>query len=145
MDYRIFHLPILHFLFKVAGAIPVASQKEDPEMKNRAFAAVAEALANGEIVAIFPEGRITSDGNICPFRPGIEQIIKQTPVPVIPMALRGLWGSFFSRKHGGRAMNTWPRRLWGKIALVVGEPIPPEDVKLPMLEAKVRELRGDEQ
>ena len=61
---------------------------------------------NGEIVGIFPEGRLTRSGELNPFRPGIERIVAETPVPVVPMALHGLWGSFFSRFANGQGDAT---------------------------------------
>ena len=92
-------------------------------------------------MCIFPEGRITRDGEIGTFRGGIERIIGRTPVPVIPMALQGMWGSFFSRKHGP-AMASLPRRFWSRIGLVVGAPVSPENASAADLEARVTELRG---
>lgn len=142
MDHRIYNLPVMNFICRTANAIPIAPSKENPEMKDAAFAAVAQALSDGEIVAIFPEGRITHNGEINRFMPGIEQIIKTTPVPVIPMALQGLWGSFFSRKDGA-AMMKMPRGIFSKIGLVVGDPIPPQDVTRQKLEDEIHRLRGD--
>ncbi len=142
MDHRIFKLPLLNFVFRVAGAIPIAPAKEDPTLKDRAFERVAQYLAEGEVVCIFPEGAITRDGEIRTFRPGIEEIIKRTPVPVIPIALQGLWGSFFSRKDGA-AMMKIPRRFWSRIGFRVGTPVPAEMADRTVLEARVRELRGD--
>ncbi|MGH8699138.1 MAG: 1-acyl-sn-glycerol-3-phosphate acyltransferase, partial [Burkholderiales bacterium] len=101
MDHRIFKTPVLSFVFRTGGAIPIAARKENPEMMERAFAEVAAALRAGQLVGIFPEGRLTDSGEIQPFRPGIQRIIDETPVPVVPMALRGLWGSSFSRMRGG--------------------------------------------
>ncbi|MDR3429113.1 MFS transporter [Silvimonas sp.] len=142
MDHRIFKTPILKFIFKTAGAIPIAPAKEDPTMKTKAFDRVAEYLQQGEVVCIFPEGGITRNGEIQTFRPGIEEIIRRTPVPVIPLALQGLWGSFFSRKDGA-AMMKMPRGIFSKIGFVVGEPVPPEAATRQRLEADVRALRGD--
>ena len=110
-------------------------------MKERAFADAAEALRNGEIVGIFPEGNLTTTGELNRFRPGVQQMVGTTPVPVVPMALSGLWGSFFSRTVGGKAM----RRLRGvhsRIALRVAPPVPPEEVTLVGLQATVLALRG---
>lgn len=143
MDHQIFQLPLLNFVFRVAGAIPIASARDNPAILKQAYTRVAEYLAKGEIVGIFPEGRLTPDGEIGPFKPGIEQIVRHTPVPVAPMALRGLWGSFFSRRYGGKAMSHWPRRFWPKIELVVGEPIPPEQATSALLRERVMALRGD--
>ncbi|MFC4158475.1 MFS transporter [Chitinimonas lacunae] len=142
MDHRIFKIPLLNFFFRTAGAVPIAPAKEDPAMKQRAFERVAQYLAEGEVVCIFPEGRITYTGDINPFKPGIEEIISRTPVPVVPMALRGLWGSFFSRKDG-TAMLKMPRRFWSKIELVAEAPVPAADVSAADLERRVGALRGD--
>jgi hypothetical protein len=143
MDHRIFRTPVLNFIFRTGGAIPIASRKENPEMMERAFAEVAAALRAGELVGIFPEGRLTDSGEVQPFRPGIQRILDETPVPVVPMALRGLWGSFFSRM-GGRAMTRPFRRgLFSKIGLVVAPPVTPALVTPEGLQLRVQALRGD--
>jgi 1-acyl-sn-glycerol-3-phosphate acyltransferase len=143
MDHRIFKLPVLNFVFRTGRAIPVASAKEDPVLLERAFDEVARALAAGDLVCIFPEGRITDTGEMYPFRPGISRIIARTPVPVVPMALRGLWGSFFSRK-AGRARDVLLRRgIFPAIALVVGTPVPPQLVTPEGLQAQVLALRAE--
>ena len=144
MDHRIFKIPILNFVFRTAGAIPIASAREDPKILERAYERVAAYLAAGEVVGIFPEGQLTPDGEIGPFKTGIERIIQRTPAPVIPMALRGLWGSFFSRRYG-KAMGHLPRRFWSKIELVVGEPIPPQQATSRLLRERVIALRGERQ
>lgn len=94
MDHRIFKVPVLNFVFRTAGTIPIASAKEDPVMLEQAYERIDAYLKDGEVVCIFPEGRITDNGDLYPFKKGITRIIERTPVPVIPMALRGLWGSF---------------------------------------------------
>jgi 1-acyl-sn-glycerol-3-phosphate acyltransferase len=143
MDHRIFKLPILSFVFRTGRAIPIAPAKEDPAMMDRAFAQVAQALRDGDLVAIFPEGRITDTGELYPFRPGIRRILEATPVPVVPVALRGLWGSFFSRK-GGAAMSRPARLLpFKKIGIVVGELVPAAAATPEALQANVLALRGD--
>ena len=142
MDYQIFKNPLLNFVFRTAGAIPIASARENPEILQRAYQRVADYLRDGEVVGIFPEGRLTPDGEIGPFKSGIERILKQTPVPVVPMALRGLWGSFFSRRYG-KAMSGFPRRFWSRIDLVVGEAILPEQATSAVLREQVVAMRGD--
>ncbi|MCX7208636.1 MAG: MFS transporter [Proteobacteria bacterium] len=142
MDHRIFKIPILNFIFRTAGTIPIAPMREDPNMKGQAFDKVAQYLNDGEIICIFPEGKITHTGEINTFKPGIDEIIKRTPVPVIPIALQGLWGSFFSRKDGA-AMMKMPRSIWAKIGFTVGEPIPAELASRQHLEQQVRILRAD--
>jgi 1-acyl-sn-glycerol-3-phosphate acyltransferase len=142
MDHRIFRVPLLSFIFRTMRTIPIAPAREDAAMKDRAFAEVAKALAAGEIIGIFPEGKLTETGELNPFRPGVQQIIATTPVPVVPLALRGLWGSFFSRSHDGRAMRRI-RGLFSQIALVAAPPLPPERVTLEGLQATVLALRGE--
>ena len=142
MDHRIFKVPVLNWLFRTLRAIPVASAREDAALKESAFVAAAEALRNGEIVAIFPEGGLTEDGEIGPFRGGIERLLANTPVPVVPMALRGLWGSFFSRSYHGRALQRM-RGIFSRIALVAGPVIPPAEATPDALRGRVLALRGD--
>jgi 1-acyl-sn-glycerol-3-phosphate acyltransferase len=142
MDHRIFRTPLLSFIFRTMRTIPIASAKEDPEMKARAFAEVARALQEGEIVGIFPEGRLTTTGEMNEFRPGIQQIVQTTPVPVVPLALSGLWGSFYSRASEGKAMRKW-RGMFNRIALVGGAPIPPQQATPDYLHERVLALRGE--
>jgi 1-acyl-sn-glycerol-3-phosphate acyltransferase len=142
MDHNIFEIPVLSFIFRTARAIPIASRKEDPALKERAFDDVAAALESGDLVCIFPEGRLTQDGELAPFRPGIERIVARTPVPVFPLALRGLWGSFFSR-DGGPAMRRWPTRFRSRIEVACGVPVAPEAATVERLEVEVLALRGE--
>ncbi len=142
MDHRIFAIPVLSFIFRAMRTIPIAPAKEDPAMKDRAFAEAARALAAGEIVGIFPEGKLTETGELNPFRPGVQQIVAATPVPVVPLALSGLWGSFFSRSHRGRAMRRL-RGVFSRIALTAGPPISPDGIAPAQLEAVVLALRGE--
>src|SRR5262249_40946815 len=100
MDHRIFRVPILNFVFRTSRCIPIAPARENAALLEAAYEEIARALRNGELVCIFPEGRITDTGELYPFRGGISRIVESTPVPVVPLALRGLWGSFFSRKDG---------------------------------------------
>jgi len=143
MDHRIFRWPVLSFVFRHSRAIPIAPAKEDPEMMEAAFAEVSKALAAGELVGLFPEGKITADGELCPFRPGITRILDATPVPVVPLALRGLWGSMFSRKDGPALSRPLRRGLFSRIELIAGSALAPETVSIPGLQLQVAELRGD--
>ncbi len=142
MYYKIFQLPLLRFLFQHAKAIPIASAREDEQLMNEAFEKVDAELAAGNIVCIFPEGGITSDGEIQRFRPGIEKVIARRPVPVVPVALQNLWGSWFSRSKGG-GIRKVPGRLFARVPVVIGEPVMPGDVTAANLEILVRTLRGD--
>jgi len=143
MYYRIFELPLLSFIFRTARAIPIAGAKENRAMMDQAFDRVSEALEDGELVCIFPEGSITETGQMSVFRPGIMQVLKRNPVPVVPLALRGLWGSFFSRAHGRAMSRLLPRGLLSRIELVAGDPLDGRETRLQDLEQRVTELRGD--
>ena len=143
MDHRIFKLPVLSFVFRTSGAIPIAPAKEDAAMMERAFEEVAKALRAGDLVAIFPEGRITDTGELYRFRPGVKRILEATPVPVVPMALRGLWGSFFSRKDGAAMSKPWRFVPFRKIGLAVGAAVTPAAATPEALQANVLGLRGD--
>ncbi|MCF8197907.1 MAG: MFS transporter [Sulfuritalea sp.] len=143
MDHGIFRWPVLNFVFRTSKAIPIASAKEDPAMMEKAFDEVARALDAGDLVGIFPEGKITADGNINPFRPGITRILARNPVPVVPMALRGLWGSFFSRKDGPAMSRPFRRGLFSRIELVTGAVVLAAEALPERLQADVAVLRGD--
>ncbi|MEJ2115241.1 MAG: MFS transporter [Gammaproteobacteria bacterium] len=133
MYYKIFNIPFLRFIFKTALAIPIASKKEDPELLKNAYDQIAKELQMGNVVGIFPEGKITSDGKVDKFKPGIERILKETPVPVIPIALDGMWGSFFSNKRG-KPLRGRPRRILAKIKLTAGKAIAPEQASASKLQ-----------
>jgi 1-acyl-sn-glycerol-3-phosphate acyltransferase len=143
MDHRIFKLPVVSFVFRTGKAIPIASAKEDPAMMERAFAEVAKALREGDVVAIFPEGKLTDTGEMVPFRPGLVRILQETPVPVVPMALRGLWGSFFSREGGAAMTRPWRARPFAKIGIAVGGPVAAVAATPEGLQSRVQELRGE--
>ena len=143
MYYKIFQIPLLSFIFKTAKVIPIASSREDPEVLREAFDQIEAELRMGNVVCVFPEGAITRDGEVQQFKRGIEQMIERCPVPVIPMGLGGLWGSWFSRKEKSDATYRFPRRLWAKVSLDIGDPVPPAEVRCDNLELLVRTLRGD--
>ena len=142
MYYKIYQLPVMNFIFRTAGAIPIAGRKEDEAMYNSAFEKMQDVIKKGELLCIFPEGQITHNGEMNPFKPGIIQLLGSQPAPVIPIALQGLWGSLFSRKDGP-ALQKMPRRIFAKIGLVIGEPIPAESVTLDKLQIEVARLRGE--
>ena len=143
MYYKIFRIPLLRFLFQQAKAIPIASAREDEQLMEDAFDKVDEELAAGNVVCIFPEGAITQDGEIQRFRPGLERIIARRPVPVIPVALGRLWGSWFSRQESG-GIRRIPGRLFAKVPVTVGTPVPAKESSAEKLELLVRTLRGSQ-
>jgi 1-acyl-sn-glycerol-3-phosphate acyltransferase len=141
MDYRIFEIPGLKFLFRTMGAIPIATAREDPALKERALAEAAAVLERGEVLGIFPEGALTPDGELGVFRRGLNEILARSPAPVIPMALRGLWGSLFSRAGEGAKVKR-VRGVFSRIALVVGPPIAASDATPERLQETIAALRG---
>ncbi|MRT29691.1 MFS transporter [Herbaspirillum sp. CAH-3] len=143
MDHQIFRIPVMSWLFRNVRAIPIAPVKEDPWLTEKAFVDIAQALHEGELVCIFPEGKLTRDGEINPFKGGVQKIIDRSPVPVLPMALRGLWGSLFSRDPSNPVARTFKRGLFSRLELAVGEPIAPVAVSPEGLQEQVRALRGD--
>ena len=141
MDHRIFRIPFLSFFFRTVRAIPIAPAKEDPEGLQQAYDAIAAALEAGDLVGLFPEGRLTADGEMSPFRPGIAQIVARTPVPVIPMALSGLWESVFARNP--ERLRNAGKLLYKRISLAVGDPVSPGAATPEHLHDLVLDLRGD--
>jgi 1-acyl-sn-glycerol-3-phosphate acyltransferase len=142
MYHKIFHIPVLRRIFRWMNAIPIAPAKEDPALLERAYDAIDNALANGELVCIFPEGGLTMDGQLQGFRRGVERVVGRQSVPVVPMALSGLWGSLFSRA-GGRVFFKRPRRLWARVRLAAGAAIAPAGLCVERLRGEVALLRGE--
>ena len=143
MDHNRYRTPVLNFVFRTGRAIPIASARDDPELLNKAYDEIASGLEQGDLICIFPEGRCTDDGEIQPFRSGIRRIVERTPVPVVPLALRGLWGGFFSRKGGAAMTRPFRRGVLSKIALVVAPAVAPQQVTPEGLQQTVLALRGD--
>ena len=148
MYWKIFDIPVMRWIFRNARAIPIAGARENPELMQRAFDAIDAALAEGELVGIFPEGALTSDGEIAAFKSGVEKILARAAargqvVPVVPMALRGMWDSMWSRRDSRLGRMRVPRRFRARIAVAAEAPVLDPAVTAGTLEAKVRALRGD--
>ncbi|NHZ81073.1 MFS transporter [Massilia sp. CCM 8695] len=143
MDHKIFKMPFMGWLFRTARAIPIAPAKEDQFLMEKAYIDIAQALHEGDLVCIFPEGRLTSTGEMGEFRSGIAKIIERSKVPVIPMALRGLWGSLLTRDPGNLFERTFARGPRSRLALAVGTPVAPQDATPDYLHKQVLALRGD--
>jgi 1-acyl-sn-glycerol-3-phosphate acyltransferase len=143
MDHRIFKIPFLSWVFRTAKAIPIAPAKEDPWVMEKSYIDIAKALHEGELVCIFPEGKLTATGDMNEFKGGIMKILERSPVPVFPMALRGLWGSFLTRDKGNSFGRSFSRGPFSKLELVVGKSLQPSEVTPLVLQEKVKALRGD--
>lgn len=140
MDHRIFQIPVLGWMFRLAKAIPIAPQKDDPATYERAFAQARQVLDDGELLCIFPEGAITHDGQLGEFKGGIMKILETHPVPVVPLALQNLWGSFFSRVNGAAMTRPFRRGIYTRVGLVAGDAVPPSAVTPTVLRERVGAL-----
>ncbi|RZJ20178.1 MAG: glycerol acyltransferase, partial [Haliea sp.] len=146
MDHRIFRMPVLGWLFRLAKAIPIAPRAEDPAAYEAAFEAAAKVLRDGDLLAIFPEGGITPDGKLQAFKGGIMKILENAQrdglhVPVVPMALTNLWGSFFSRVEQGSAMvRPFRRGLLSRVGLSAGPALHPAEVQPDALRARIHDI-----
>jgi 1-acyl-sn-glycerol-3-phosphate acyltransferase len=145
MDHRIFATPVLGTLFRLAKAIPIAPQKEDPQVYAAAFEAAAQVLREGDLLGIFPEGGITRDGTLGEFKGGLAKILQNAAadglqVPVVPMALQNLWGSYFSRIDGSAMRRPFRRGVWSRVGLNVGAAMNPADATPQGLRSRVADL-----
>ena len=138
MDRRIFATPVMGWLFRLARAIPIAAREEDAAVYERAFEEAGRVLEAGELLCIFPEGGITRDGALQPFRGGLMKVLERHPVPVVPLALHNLWGSRFSRSTGRAAR----RGARARVALSAGAPLAPHEVTPDVLQQRVRAMLG---
>ena len=141
MDHRIFAVPLLGWLFRLCKAIPIAPRNEDARAYEAAFVQARRVLDDGDLLCIFPEGGITRDGTLGAFRGGFMKVLQTHPVPVVPMALQHLWGSFFSRVEDGTAMvKPFRRGLWSPVGLQVGDALPAAAVSPALLRQRVQQL-----
>lgn len=133
----IYNIPVLNWFFRAVKAIPINSKDKNPVVYENAFKSIKELLDNGEVICIFPEGKITSDGLLNEFKGGIDKILKISPVPVLPCAISGFWGSLFSKKNKIKL----PRLSWSKVEVLAGAVIQPEDFTVSDLREKITALR----
>lgn len=140
MDHRIFAMPLLGWFFRLAKAIPIAPQREDPVAYEQAFARAREVLNEGDLLCIFPEGALTRDGELGEFKGGVMKLLESNPVPVVPLALQNLWGSYFSRKDGAAMSKPFRRGWFSRVGLVAGDALPPAAVTPAGLRERVSHL-----
>jgi 1-acyl-sn-glycerol-3-phosphate acyltransferase len=140
MDHQIFKIPVLGWFFKLAKAIPIAPQRVDAAAYEQAFVQARAVLADGELLCIFPEGGITRDGELGEFKAGVMKLLQTSPVPVVPLALQNLWGSYFSRAGGAAMSKPFRRGVLSRVGLVAGEALAPSDVTSEVLRTRVASL-----
>jgi 1-acyl-sn-glycerol-3-phosphate acyltransferase len=139
IDKDIYNLPLVHYVMSLGRAIPITYNRKSVEA---AFDEISAGLRAGDLICIFPEGYLTFTGSLGRFKPGIEAICRRDPdVPVIPIALSGLWGSMLSRKYLKSPLRWWPRK-WGRTAtLVCGPAIASDKVNVNHLQEVVLKLK----
>jgi 1-acyl-sn-glycerol-3-phosphate acyltransferase len=142
IHYSFMKKPLFRFVLKKAKVIPIAGRWEDKNLLLSAFDNIKKVMDDGAVICLFPEGKITYDGELNRFRPGIEKIVSDSPAPVVPIALKGLWGSFFSRKYGNACSNfklflKFKRR---EVLLQINEPILPSEANASKLEEIIRSM-----
>ena len=140
MDHEIFRTPLLGWFFRLAKAIPIAPQKVDAQTYEQAFTRARQVLDEGDLLCIFPEGAISRDGELAEFKGGVMRLLADRPVPVVPIALQNLWGSFFSRVEGRAMSKPFRRGVFSRVGLVAGEPLAPQAVTPESLRERVGRL-----
>jgi 1-acyl-sn-glycerol-3-phosphate acyltransferase len=138
IDTYIYNMPGVHYFMRYNRAIPILPTRESV---THALDEVSAALKAGDLVCIFPEGQLTYTGSLGRFKPGIESIIRRDPVPVYPIAINGLWGSIFSRKHLHSFRRFIPHLFGRRIHAVCGTPVAPQDVNVNRLQDTVLRLK----
>jgi 1-acyl-sn-glycerol-3-phosphate acyltransferase len=144
MDHEIFKTPVLGGFFRLAKAIPIAPQKVDAKIYEQAFARAREVLNDGDLLCIFPEGGLTKTGEMGEFKAGVMKLLESNPVPVVPLALQNLWGSYFSRADGRPMRRPFRRGLFSRVNLVAGQAVAPADVTPAGLHERVSVLLASE-
>ncbi len=107
-------------LAKVMGAIPIRRWR--PKATRSAIETAREALNNGELVCIFPEGGVSRSGQLQEFRSSTLELLRGTSAAVVPVYLDELWGSIFSFR-GGRFFSRWPTLRARPVSIWFGEKI----------------------
>jgi 1-acyl-sn-glycerol-3-phosphate acyltransferase len=140
MDHEIFRIPMLGWFFRLAKGIPIAPQKVDAQTYEQAFARARQVLDEGDLLCIFPEGAISRDGELAEFKGGVMRLLAASPVPVVPIALQNMWGSFFSRIDGRAMTKPFRRGVFSRVGLVAGEAVAPQAVTPEGLRERVGRL-----
>ena len=144
MDKAYYDWKLFSWFFTTSRSIPITPKKIDPELMNKALDEVIAGLRRGDLIVLFPEGFITKDGEMIPFKDGVARICQQVPeLVVIPLAIRGMWGSWFSRIKGKALAGIPPNRWLPRVEVAVGESINGATLDVDSLYQQVLTLRGD--
>lgn len=119
---EVYQSSIYRPFFKLTRAIPIL-RNDNPKELIRALNEAREAIKNGELICIFPEGQLTRTGNLLKFNSGLEHIMKGVDAPIIPVHLDRIWGSIFSYE-GGKFLKKWPKIIPYPVTISFGPPMP---------------------
>lgn len=132
MHESFYRYPLLYPLVKWGGFIEVPASR--PRKLRQLFETTRQALKNGEMVCVFPEGAVTRNGIMSGFKNGISAMIpRDMDVPVIPVRLGMVWGSIFSRYYG-KAILRIPREIPHPATVTIGRPV---DKNLPAYQIRL--------
>lgn len=140
IDDEIYQLPIVNYFMRLDRAIPILPQKDSVK---KAIEKVNEGLEAGDLIAIFPEGQLTYTGHMIRFKFGIEWMLANNKVDVIPVALVGLWGSILSRKYIGKKWFWVPNSFRRKVWAICGQKIPHEKATINNMQRSIMKLKGN--
>jgi acyl-[acyl-carrier-protein]-phospholipid O-acyltransferase / long-chain-fatty-acid--[acyl-carrier-protein] ligase len=120
---------------RLFGTVPISTTRAKDAIRT-----VTEALNQGELVCLFPEGTLTRNGELSELQKGFEIIVRQANAPAVPVWLEGLWGSIFSWKDG-RVFTKWPQKLRYPVVVRFGEPLTPKEATTARLLTELETLR----
>lgn len=110
---ELFHVPVLGWAIRHLGAFPVKRGQGDTSAIRQSLAVLKEH----KILGVFPEGTRSKTGQIQKALPGIVLFMEKSQAPIVPV-----------RVSGTRSLFT---KGWGKVGMVIGEPLTSEMLKPP--------------
>ena len=141
MSYKYLKNPIIKLLLTEAKVIPISNSFDKPDVLLKSFKQIEKELQDNQILCMFPEGKFTTNGKLKNFKTGIEKISKNNQVDVIPVALKGMWGSYWSVKHGDTFFKK-PKRIRAQVEVIYGDRVSYEIITAELLQEKVQALLG---
>jgi acyl-[acyl-carrier-protein]-phospholipid O-acyltransferase/long-chain-fatty-acid--[acyl-carrier-protein] ligase len=122
--YRpIYEHPMVNPVAKLNGALAIAGS-DGKERIEATLKKAARLISEGELVGIFAEGKVTRTGELAEFRTGMETIMSHVKAPIVPICLKGLWGSIFSYE-AGKPLSRWPKKIPYPVTIQFGKPLAP--------------------
>jgi acyl-[acyl-carrier-protein]-phospholipid O-acyltransferase / long-chain-fatty-acid--[acyl-carrier-protein] ligase len=117
IDQEFYRKPMLHPFLRMLGCIPI-----NPRHSHPAVRAATEKIAEGEIVCLFPEGRLERAATLLRLQRGYELIARHANAQVVPAWLDQLWGSIFSFQ-GGKFFRKFPKHIRYPVTIAFGKPL----------------------